>query len=157
MYWIPLSPIGTNWYWFPNDQKPFLQFFHILIYIFLTKNQIFGIEFVIPNTIYPQIFERIIVLNNSRRVCKEYYRILNRIRFGHKWTGIIWKEIQYKMFSDIQKFQFLKCASLANKMDLFSKLLGNISTEELERRCSLLITPSADQLNFIKSVLIFII
>ena len=90
---------------------------------------------VIPKEFYSNIFERINAVINSSVNFSKHDSILNRIRFGPDEPELFENEIQYNdNYSDIRQFKFLKCASLANKMDLFSKLIRNISSEELAHR-----------------------
>ena len=90
---------------------------------------------VIPKDFYSNIFERLNAVINSSVYFSKYDNILNRIRFGLDEPELFEKEIQNtNCFSEFQQFKFMKCASLANKMELFSKLIRNISSEELAHR-----------------------
>ena len=46
------------------------------------------------------------------------------------------KRILFNMFSESQLFQFIKCASLANKMVLFSQLLRSIPKQIPASQCN---------------------
>ena len=100
--------------------------------------------FVIPKELYPKIFEKIHIVTRRSYLVYEYYSILNRIRFGPDDPDLFEKEIQNgQRFAKSQHFRFIICASMANKMDLFDKLLCNSSIEDLPNFCNVF-SPSSD-------------
>ena len=111
-------------------------------------------DFVISKEFYPSIFERMNAEINNSGKNKEYYRILNRIRFGPDEPDFFENELQdANRFSESQQFRLIICASLANKMDLFSKLLRNISNEVLVRNCRYIYVPIEESIELLKVIL----
>ena len=90
----------------------------------------------VPRHQYPDIFVRINTMIDKLSIeserDKEYYRLLNMIRFGPDIPSIYDEQIQNKLYSKEKMFLLCYCASLANKKDLFIDLFfkEEISTDK---------------------------
>ena len=108
---------------------------------------------VIPEKFFTKIFEKInndLIGSKSR---SEYYRILNRIRFGPDDPNLFENELQNNsQLLDKYNYQFIKCASLANKMDLFYKLLSNLSSKHRKDFCRYFVASSDDPIELHKVI-----
>ena len=83
----------------------------------------------IPKEHHPEIFEKInfLIDNSIYEEIRERYRLYNRVRYGPEDPNLF-TEIFRSSYSltEQQEFELCYCASMANKMDLFYRLLLHV-------------------------------
>ena len=88
-------------------------------------------EIFVPRMFYLDLYKKLNIMINdlSDEKDADFYRVLNLIRFGPEVHDVYETQIKPKFFSNEQLLLLCHCASLANKMDVFSKLLPEIMPE----------------------------
>ena len=98
-----------------------------MLIIPLIKNQVFGVALLYQRNYIQRFLKGWINnynLTKSSNIVYKHYNLLNGIRFGPDEPESLENEMQnMTRFSDSRQFQLLECASLANNMNLFDKLL----------------------------------
>ena len=85
-------------------------------------------ELHVPRIFYPGLYQKLNIMINdlSDENDVDFYSVLNLIRFGPEVHDIYESQIKPKSFSNRRLLLLCHCASLANKMDVFSKLIYDI-------------------------------
>lgn len=84
------------------------------------------VRLYVPISLYDELFHKIngVIANCSDARKKEYYRLLNLIRFGSIDERTAYKEqIEPKSFKEKELLLLCRCASLSGKQSLFEELL----------------------------------
>ena len=98
--------------------------------LFFNSN-LFWSETYFPKEMFPILFSRInnildrITPNYKRSTSDRIYYLLNRIRFGTEDSGFYEKENLAYAFDPKKVELMCRCASLSDKKELFSKLIGH--------------------------------
>lgn len=118
------------------------------------KSKGFWTECSIPREIYSDLFDRInLIIEKLFRDGpeKDYYFLVNMVRFGVESFEIYHSQITSKKYSESKLALLCHCASLANKMDLFQILFDNCKGVLVDKIIKLLLSENSLELRRIKT------